>query len=239
MRRFVSRLSWVPAAAGAFCWFAARPAAPSAELQRWEAAQTPPGFVYVPGGECVLGSNDKDADEGSQPEYRRFIPSFYIGRLEVSEAEWKRFRPAHIVAPGRENFPITNLQRSDVIAYCRWVGGYLPSDEEWEKAARGTDGRRYPWGNSFDPARCNLKGPRPPVGECAVPGERRGLRPVGGYAAGASPYGALQMSGNAWEWVMGDYRGNPQQHIIRGGAFGYSERDARTYHRGLEGAGVT
>ncbi|MBM3457674.1 MAG: formylglycine-generating enzyme family protein [Armatimonadetes bacterium] len=220
--------------------YSARPSAPSAAEQARERAATPEGYVYVPGGECLLGSNDPDADGGQRPEHRKFLPSFYIARHEVTQAEWKRFRPDHVVPAGKEGYPITNVGRDEAMAYCRWVAGYLPSDDEWEKAARGVDGRRYPWGNEFEPTRTNLGRPRKlPPEVCAVPGIRRGLVPVEAFPTGASPYGALQMAGNAWEWVSGNYDGDPQRWIIRGGAYGYGELAARTYHRAIEGAGVT
>ena len=74
---------------------------------------------------------------------------------------------------------------------------------------------------------------------CVAPGMRKGLRPVGSFPSGESPCGALDMAGNAWEWVSDAYGGDPQRRIIRGGAVGYGERAARTYHRAIEGAGVT
>lgn len=206
-----------------------------------EAAGAPSGFVYVPGSYCRLGTADDDADSDHRPLRRVFLPSFYIGRLEVSEAEWKRFRPEHTIHPGREQYPITRMTREDAEAYCQWVGGYLPTEDQWEKAARGENGRRYPWGDVFDPDRCNVKrnGQHTAKAICTIPGIRKGLRPVDSFPTGASPYGALQMAGNAWEWVVGTYDGNPERHLIRGGAHGYSERSARTYERTIEGAGVT
>jgi len=213
---------------------------PSPAQQVREAAATPNGFVYVPGGECIIGSDDADADEDARPARRLFVASFYLGRCEVTHREYQRFRPSHPIPTGYADHPVTNLTLEEAAAYCRAVGGRLPADVEWEKAARGTDGRRYPWGNAFDAGRCNLlRDRRRPVEACAAPGVRRGLRAVGRYAGGASPYGALDMAGNAWEWVSDAHRGDPNRRIIRGGAIGYYERDARTYTRGLEGAGVT
>lgn len=219
----------------------ARPAAPDTPRLKQEAALTPPGFVYVPGGEAWIGSDDADADEGDRPRRRAFIPSFYLGRLEVTQAEWKRFHPEYKIPKGAERLPVTNVAYEDAEAYCRFVGGRMPTDQEWEKAARGADGRRYPWGNTFQSGRCNLAraGRALPAGTCLTPGVRRGLRAVDAFPEGASPYGALNMAGNAWEWVSGFYDNDPMRRIIRGGAVGYTERSARTYARAIEGRGVT
>jgi formylglycine-generating enzyme required for sulfatase activity len=242
MPRLLSLALPVAACAVAAGWIAMRPAAPSAARQRAEIAATPAGFVYVPGGTFLVGADDPTEDESAGRRRRAFVPSFYIGRCEVTQAEWKQFRPAYVVPPGRERYPITEVSLEDAAAYCRWAGGRLPTDAEWEKAARGTDGRRYPWGNAFDATRCNLRPARGrPKAEpgCISALGRKGIKPVDAFPQGASPYGALNMAGNAWEWVSGNYQGNPAQHVIRGGAVGYTEYSGRTYTRGVEGAGVT
>lgn len=237
----------VSACLGAAAWALARvPAPPSAAKRQQEAARTPPGYVYVPGGECWIGTDDPDADEDVRPRRRVFVPSFYLGKYEVTQAEWKRFRPDFKITPGKESLPVTAITLEEAAAYCRFVGGRLPTDLEWEKAARGTDGRRYPWGDQFELSRANVRGIAGGSGvRSAGPkllsgcSSRSRLRPVRAYPEGASPYGALNLAGNAWEWVADAYHGNAQVRIIRGGAAGYWERDARTYHRALEGAGVT
>jgi formylglycine-generating enzyme required for sulfatase activity len=235
---------------GGYGFHASRPTPLSADQIRSERARTPAGFVYVPGGDCIVGSDDPDADDDVRPARRVYVPSFYVGRTEVSHAEWKRFRPAHRIPTGLANHPVTHITLEDARAYCASIGGRLPTDREWEKAARGADGRRYPWGDVLDVKRANIRerrggtsrsnGPSAAGGSGAtcVAGPSR-LLAVSEFPEGASPCGALNLAGNAWEWVEDAYHGDPQKRIIRGGAAGYWERDARTYHRGIEGAGVT
>jgi formylglycine-generating enzyme required for sulfatase activity len=239
MRGMRRLLLLLPLAGLIGAWRLLPPAPLTAARRAAEAGATPAGFVYVPGGDFWAGSDDADADDSDRPRRRVRLESFYIGKCEVTHAEWKRFRPGHKVPAGYGAHPITNILRSEAEAYCRSVGGRLPTDQEWEKAARGTDGRRYPWGDRFEASRCNMGRVKLPPNACLVPGVRRGLKGVSAHVAGASPYGALQMAGNAWEWVADNFGGDPARGIIRGGAVGYYERDARTYHRGIEGTGVT
>ena len=236
-------------------WARTRATAPAdAHTQGRERAATPAGMVYVPGGLFTQGTNDPDADEDVRPIRRVFVPSFYIDRTEVTNRDFRRFRPGHIFPPSEDALPVTNLLYDDCAAYARWAGKRLPTEAEWEKAARGTDGRRYPWGDDWDAARVTARAPRPgsKTGTVATPAltEKNAgqicervlysrVRPVGAKPAGASPYGCLDMAGNAWEWVQGFYQNNPEQRIIRGGAVGYGERACRVYARAIEGSGVT
>ena len=225
-----------------------RPAAPDSRKQGIERAAVPAGMVYVPGGDCLLGTNDADADEDVRPLRRAFVPSFYIDRTEVTNAEYKRFQPAYAFPPNEASLPVTNVTYDEAAAYARWAGKRLPAGDEWEKAARGTDGRCYPWGNDWNPALVAARAhpgktltQRVSVvkkpGQCALGASR--VRDVGSVPAGVSPYGCVDMAGNAWEWVQGFYDNNPQMRLLRGGAVGYGERDFRVYNHAIEGAEAT
>lgn len=222
------------------------PVAPDRPTQQREKERTPASMVYVPGGGFLSGSDDTDADEDVRPQKRVFVASFYMDRTEVTNAEYRRFRPSHTFPPGEANLPVTNVTYAEAEAYARWAGKRLPTEAEWEKAARGTDGRRYPWGEEWDTKRVAKRVNRQlpeklpetkQAGVCAVFPSR--VQPVGSLPTEVSPYGCLDMAGNAWEWVQGFYNGNPEQRILRGGAVGYGERAHRTYLRAIEGAGVT
>jgi S1-C subfamily serine protease len=101
-----------------------------------------------------------------------------------------------------EEYPVVGVSFSEAERFCTWIGGRVPTEEEWEKAARGTDGRRYPWGNRYDAMRANL--------------DSSGPVPVGSYPNGASPYGVMDMVGNAFEWTSTSING---KHLLRGGSW--------------------
>lgn len=209
---------------------------PPAEQLRWK--KDGARLVKVPAGEFRMGSDT--GPEASQPERAVSLDTFYLDRTEVTNAQYLRFcqetgrpLPVHLragIPAGQENFPVSQVSWSDADAYCRWAGRRLPSEAEWEKAARGVDGRMYPWGNGWDANRsCN----RITCGESA--------RPVGSYPAGASPYGILDLAGNVWEWTADWYRAYPggplafdetdRRRVARGGAFFYSIDLLKTYVR--------
>ena len=197
-------------------------------------------MVVVPAGEFLMGSDDRDADADERPATRLRLPTFWIDRVEVTRGRYARCveaaactHPAGPLVddPSMREDPVTIVSWAQAARYCRWVGKRLPSEAEWEKAARGADGRRYPWGNEFDPARANA-------------GYTRGIAPVGILPEGASPYGALDMAGNVWEWTSSLYRPYPYDprdgredptargaRVNRGGSWYYGPWYARTTFR--------
>jgi serine/threonine-protein kinase len=159
----------------------------------------PPGMVLIESGDALLGAD----------RHRMSVPAFYIDRTEVSAADYLRFcREQGRGAPeGMEQqdarLPAANVTFEDAQAYARWVGKRLPKPEEWEKAARGPEGRALPWGDTADRARANL----------AAEGQEGRPEPVDSRADGASPYGVLNLVGNVWEWV--DAHGQPDKEQVR------------------------
>ena len=143
-------------------------------------------------------------------------------------------RDDYFTNPAYADYPVIMLEGGDAAAYCEWVGRRLPGGLEWEKAARGTDGRTYPWGEGIDCERANY-------GTCS-----KDTAPADSYPAGASPYGVLNMAGNLQEWTAEWYDprdgspmtetqaqayDGPVYRTLRGGAWGLYDRDARTTAR--------
>lgn len=196
-----------------------------------EPAPAPEGMVLVSAGTSWLGADEPEAF--FRPARKVFLEAFYLDRCEVTHRQYQRFDPAHQFAPEEAECPVTHVTREQAEAYLKSVGKRLPTAAEWERAARGHDGRRYPWGSSWEPARGNLtENGRASKNFCSV----GRMKPVGSYPAGASPFGCLDMCGNAWEWVSDFREGRP---VIRGGAYGYRERDCRVTSYATEDAGFT
>jgi formylglycine-generating enzyme required for sulfatase activity len=185
--------------------------------------------VCVPGGTFLMGAGNSDplAGDDEKPAHTVNLSSFWIDKTEITNAQYLRCMTAgacnpqiyettaltyipYSVHPDYRDHPALIYIYEDAADYCRWAGRRVPTEAEWEKAARGTDGRMYPWGNDLDCGHadyyiCNHvpdydpKGPR-----CGYSSYCRTAR-VNEYPAGASPYGVLNMSGNVWEWVSDYY----------------------------------
>lgn len=192
-------------------------------------------MVYVEGGIFLTGSKDYASDPGVGPLREVSIPAFYIDKTEMSNAQVKAVWPEHQFAPGQENHPATGLTWNQAVEVLAKVDKRLPSLYEWEKAARGTDGRIYPWGNEprFE-GRAHVGSPR--EDESCSWGE---LLEVTALEAGQSPYGLLNTLGNAWEWVADEPTRQNPYHSIKGGAFGYPSHYNRLDNVSFEQPGAT
>jgi formylglycine-generating enzyme required for sulfatase activity len=197
--------------------------------------------LYVPADAFMMGSadNDSTANSDEKPQHSVFLDAFWIDRTEVTNAEYARcVASGQCTSPkntssstssgyyGNKQFadyPVIYIDWEQAQAYCTWAGRRLPSEAEWEKAARGSDGRIYPWGSTI-PTKMLLNF-NSIVNETTA---------VGSYPSGASPYGALDMAGNVWEWVSDWYSNSYYQqsparnpsgpstgtyHVLRGGSF--------------------
>jgi formylglycine-generating enzyme required for sulfatase activity len=223
-----------------------------------------PEMVPIPAGEFLMGSDpekDKAALDDEQPQHSLCLPEYHIARTPVTNAQYLQFVKAtgHRMPDhwqdgkpprGEEHHPVVNVSWYDAMEYCRWLSGFtgkpyrLPSEAEWEKGARGTDGRVYPWGDKWDSSRCNTRE--------SSPGD---ITAVATYPQGASPYGLLDMAGNVWEWTISLWRESWQSptfrypydrndgrenldagrnvlRVVRGGSFYYNPRLVRCADRG-------
>lgn len=159
-------------------------------------------MVYVPAGEFTMGSPDGEGENDEHPQHPVTLDGFWIDRTEMTSAQYRKCIDAG-ACQGTIRYedarPIVHVRWDQAQAYCAWVGARLPTEAEWEKAARGTDGRKYPWGND-SPSRGKAN-----YCDGSTDCRWRGLLGADWYLEGASPYGALNMAGNAWEWVADWY----------------------------------
>ena len=217
-------------------------------------------MVFVPAGEFEMGSSDQDtsADQDEKPQHTVYLDAFWIDQTEVTNAMYREcvqegvcyapkkylhnddtgsrhFDEEEEINIAYDDYPVIYVDYEDATIYCEWAGKRLPTEAEWEKAARGTTGYRYPWGNQT------------PTSTQANFGNNIGdtVR-VGSYPSGASVYGALDMAGNVYEWVSDWYSAeyykdsplkNPlgpsygDVHVLRGGSFYADAKYCRSTYR--------
>ncbi|MGZ9132991.1 MAG: formylglycine-generating enzyme family protein [Nitrospira sp.] len=204
-------------------------------------------MVLVPAGEFTMGSNEGSDDE--KPVHHIYLDAYYIDKYEVTVGQYSKFLDATSMnappmwttmeQPQHRKRPVVNLDWEDSNNYCEWAEKRLPTEAEWEKAARGTDGRIYPWGND------------PPNQLRANYGKEKwnkhtALVPVGQLKDGQSPYGISDLAGNVWEWVSDwydpDYYAtspsrnphgpeNGKYKVLRGGAWDLAPEKLRSARR--------
>ncbi|MGB8646034.1 MAG: SUMF1/EgtB/PvdO family nonheme iron enzyme [Anaerolineae bacterium] len=223
-------------------------------------------MTFIPSGEFLMGSTDQDIAKisalcrdcssgewaGEQPQHRVYVDAFQLDQHEVSNAQYQKCVSAGLCAlpfdnssytrksyygnPQFNNYPVIYVSWNDALTYCQWAGKRLPTEAEWEKAARGTDGRLFPWGNNVDGTRFNFCDKNCPFSH-KEPGVDDGsvdTATVTSYPSGTGPYGNLNMLGNVWEWTADWYDSNyyaispfanppgpafGQAKVIRGGSW--------------------
>ncbi|UCC89430.1 MAG: SUMF1/EgtB/PvdO family nonheme iron enzyme [Anaerolineales bacterium] len=212
-----------------------------------------PELILIPAGEFLMGSQperDQMAYEAEYPQHGVYLPDYRMAKTPITHAQYAAFvkasgHPAPYywvdgkLPEGKEDYPVAYVSWYDALAYCKWLSKKqgrtyrLPSEAEWEKAARGSEGRIYPWGDAWDPACCNSKESR-----------LEETTPAHAFPEGASPYGILDMAGNVWEWTGSLYkpypydakdgREDPQafgKRVLRSGAYYSTARRVRCAYR--------
>jgi formylglycine-generating enzyme required for sulfatase activity len=157
------------------------------------------------------------------------LPSFQIDKYETTVAQYRMFaeetghpEPRGAFSDETADYPVANVTWEDAQAYCEWAGKRLPTEAEWEKAARGTEGFAYPWGDEWDSELANTR-------ESGI----GGVKPVGSFPEGTSPYGVHDMAGNVWEWVEDWATSEQEAKVIRGGSWDAVNRWAQTFSRNV------
>jgi formylglycine-generating enzyme required for sulfatase activity len=176
--------------------------------------------VVIPAGPFLMGEQRETV----------VLPEYRIAKYPVTNAEYHEFvkatgllrQPDHwrldgSYPPELARHPVVFVSWEDASACATWLGGRLPSEAEWEKAARGIEGREYPWGNEFVAGYCN-----------SSEAKTDGTRPVDAHPDGASPYGVMDLAGNVWEWTATLYEAGQEWRVLKGGAWDYKGmKDAR------------
>jgi len=207
-------------------------------------------LLFVPAGEFTMGSDTGDDNE--KPAHMVLLDAFWIDQTEITndryalcvkdgkcnapDSKESLTRPAYYGEVMYKNYPVIFVDWNRAKTYCEWAGRRLPTEAEWEKAARGTEAFVYPWGNAMPDK--NLLNYKDFTGDTTE---------VGRYPKGASPYGALDMAGNVWEWVndwfaAGYYKNSPvsnppgpaagSTHVLRGGSWNLNEDLVHSTYRG-------
>ena len=224
---------------------------------------TSEGMVLIPSGEFIMGTDSEQANSDQHPAHTVYLDAFYIDKCEVTNQQfeafimaggyqeakywrpegWRFVQEKQIYQPidlNRDNFnnpiqPVVGINWYEADAYARWAGKRLPTEAEWEKAARGTDARIYPWGNEMDFSRLAY--------QC-----NNVIRTmsVGSFPKGISPFGVYDMAGNVWEWVSDWYgekyysqskqknRTGPshgKERVVRGGGWGSNRVQIQCFYR--------
>ncbi|MGI0148382.1 MAG: formylglycine-generating enzyme family protein, partial [Thermoplasmata archaeon] len=202
--------------------------------------------VRIPGGEFQMGSAEAEGDASEHPRHSVRVKGFLMDKTEVTWGQYRRFSMATSQPPPKspvwgmpEAFPASRITWDEARAFCAWAGGRLPTEAEWERAARGDDTRQYPWGNTFDPWRCNTRdgGPHAPT-------------PAAEYPDCVGPQGVVDLAGSVSEWCSDWYEeayyakspaenptgpGNANRRVSRGGTWMSPSQSVRVVSRlGLE-----
>ena len=207
-------------------------------------------LIFIPAGEFLMGSadSDKEGTTVEKPQHTVYLDAYYIYKNDVTVAQYRRFCAAtgcRMPTPPKwgwlDDHPVVNVSWKDATQYADWAGTRLPTEAQWEKAARGVDGWIYPWGNDWDAGKA----------QCSHTewGDAGKTAKVGSYPAGASPYGVMDMAGNVWQWCADFYDPNyyvkamnrnpsgPRDvygyvHVLRGGSWlEHNAGDFRTTNR--------
>lgn len=212
-------------------------------------------MIEIPAGDFWIGRRDKEEIPEEKPAKRILLSAFFIDKYEVTNGRFRKFAEATKFQTeaeraglettwktpggpssninGKDDYPVVFVSWNDAAAYCQWAGKHLPTEAQWEKAARGLEGRLYPWGNEWDATKLNS-------GE----GGTGGLQPVGRFPEGKSPYGVLDMAGNVWEYTSSLWKPYPYEardgredtnvqgvHVLRGGAWASTRRNSTSSFR--------
>ncbi|KAF0108876.1 MAG: hypothetical protein FD146_762 [Anaerolineaceae bacterium] len=216
-------------------------------------------FIKIPAGKFIMGSKDDNslAQDREKPQHTFELPDFWMAKFPLTNEEYAAYigKEKHPVKgwDEKKNHPAVNVSWNDAMAYCKWFNTtyaeelktraitlHLPTEAQWEKAARGEYGNEWPWGNEFDPTKCN-----------ADEGRKGGTTPVDAYPQGESPYGIADMVGNVWEWTHTLFKEYPYKadksredekvsgvRVWRGGSFSFNRRYARCAYRDSYGPGL-